>query len=74
MLREFIREEIAAATPPPAPAREWFSIVEAGDYLRVSESTVARLVSDGRLRSTTIDRRRIVKRTWLDEFAMARER
>jgi len=44
----------------------WMSIVEAADYLRVSPRTIQRMVANGRLQSTTLGRRRLVKRGELD--------
>jgi excisionase family DNA binding protein len=47
----------------------WMGIDEAADYLRVSSRTVERRVKAGRVRSTTIGRRRLLHRDDLDRLA-----
>lgn len=52
------------------PARSpWLSIPDAAAYLDVSESTVERCVAAGRLRSSTLGRRRLLHRDDLDRLA-----
>jgi excisionase family DNA binding protein len=51
----------------------WLSEAEAADHLRVSKRTVQRLVARGRVRSTTIGRRRLLHRDDLDALAAAGE-
>jgi excisionase family DNA binding protein len=58
-----LREESAAGTSP------WLSLGEAAAYLRVSERQVQRLVKGGRIRSSTIGRRRLLHRDDLDRAA-----
>jgi excisionase family DNA binding protein len=55
------------STDEPAPC--WFSPSEAADYLRVSGRTIEREIKRGRLRSTTIGRRRLIHRDDLDALA-----
>lgn len=50
-------------------AATWLTIAEAADYLRVSESTIARRLKEGRLASTYVGRRRLVRREHLDQSA-----
>lgn len=47
----------------------WLSVVEAAGYLRVSERQVQRLVARGRVRSSTVGRRRLLHRDDLDKAA-----
>jgi excisionase family DNA binding protein len=44
----------------------WLSIEEPAEYLRVSPSTIGRMLRNDRLRSTYIGRRRLVRREDLD--------
>ena len=44
----------------------WLSIEEAAAYLRVSPSTIGRMLKQDRVRSTYIGRRRLVRREDLD--------
>jgi excisionase family DNA binding protein len=46
----------------------WFGLADAAGYLGVSERTVARLLDRGRIRSTTLGRRRILHRDDLDQY------
>jgi excisionase family DNA binding protein len=54
--------------------KPWLSLEEAADYLRVSPRTLERRIEKGRLRSTSIGRRRLVHRDDLDELAKAATR
>jgi excisionase family DNA binding protein len=51
----------------------WLSEAEAADHLRVSKRTVQRMVARGRVRSTTIGRRRLLHRDDLDALAATGE-
>jgi excisionase family DNA binding protein len=59
------REKVAEADSP------WLGIDEAAAYLRISERTLARRIAGGRVRSTTIGRRRLLHREDLDALANA---
>jgi excisionase family DNA binding protein len=63
---ELVLEQLGAANGSASP---WLSLREAANYLRVSERQLQRLVSRGKLRSTTIGRRRLLHRDDLDEMA-----
>jgi excisionase family DNA binding protein len=52
----------------------WLSLDEAADYLRVSPRTLERQLARGRVRSTSIGRRRLLNRDDLDELAKAATR
>jgi excisionase family DNA binding protein len=52
-----------------APA--WLSVAEAADYLRLSRRQLERLLARGLLPSTTVGRRRLVRRDDLDGLAAA---
>jgi excisionase family DNA binding protein len=47
----------------------WLALDEAAAYLRVSERTLERRIAGGRVRSTTIGRRRLLHRDDLDALA-----
>ena len=49
----------------------WLALEEVADYLRISRRFLERLVSDGKIRTNTIGRRRIVHRDVLDEYIRA---
>lgn len=73
-VRAVVREELSQAeTVSAPPAQAWFTVEEAAAYLRVSKRTLERLVASGEVRSSTTERRRIIRCAWLDEFAAARE-
>jgi excisionase family DNA binding protein len=65
-------ERALADRGAPEPGSPWLSLAEAAERLRVSERTVARLVERGRLRTTTLGRRRLVHRDDLDSFLQHR--
>lgn len=71
-LREIVREEIAAVVVTQ-PQTVWMTVAEASEYLRVSQRTLERLLAAGEVRSTVVERRRIIRREWLDEYAAAGE-
>jgi excisionase family DNA binding protein len=54
-------------------ASPWLSLAEAAKYLSVSARTLQRLASRGRIRSTTLGRRRLFHRDELDRLAAAGE-
>ncbi|MBX6370112.1 MAG: helix-turn-helix domain-containing protein [Rhodospirillales bacterium] len=53
------------------PQRDWYSLAEAADYLRVSPRTVERLVATGQLPTSTVGRRRLAHRRDLAALAAA---
>ena len=59
-------EEQDAAMASNSP---WLALDEAAAYLRVSERTLERRIEKGRVRSTTIGRRRLLHRDDLDALA-----
>jgi excisionase family DNA binding protein len=63
-LRTLLQPEETAETDSP-----WLGLDEAAAYLRVSERTLARRIAGGRVRSTTIGRRRLLHREDLDALA-----
>jgi excisionase family DNA binding protein len=54
------------ASPGGSP---WLSVAEAARYLSVSERTIERAIERGRLRSSTLGRRRLLHRDDLDALA-----
>jgi excisionase family DNA binding protein len=52
----------------------WLSLEEAAEYLRVSPRTLERRIEKGRLRSSSIGRRRLLHRDDLDQLAQAATR
>jgi excisionase family DNA binding protein len=50
-------------------APPWLALDEAAAYMRVSERTLERRIKSGRVRSTTIGRRRLLHRDDLDALA-----
>ena len=65
------RVERALADRAADSGSPWLTLAEAAERLRVSERTVARLVDRGRLRTTTLGRRRLVHRTDVDALLNA---
>ncbi len=53
------------------PVSPWLSVRDAATYLQTSERTLARLIARGRVRSSTVGRRRLLHRDDLDAFARA---
>jgi excisionase family DNA binding protein len=49
----------------------WLSIAEGAVYLGISERQLQRALTKGKVTSTTIGRRRILHRDYLDRFARA---
>jgi excisionase family DNA binding protein len=69
-LRDELRGLLASesAREPDSP---WLSGREAAEHLRVSERTVQRMTARGRVRSSTVGRRRLYHRDELDALAKA---
>ena len=69
-LERLVDERVAAALDEKCDARSstsrWMTIREAADYLRISERQLHRLLTRGRVRTSTIGRRRLVHRDELD--------
>jgi len=57
----------ALASHEKGSESSWLSIPEAAEYLRVSQSTIARMLKQRRVRSTYVGRRRLVRRSDLDQ-------
>jgi excisionase family DNA binding protein len=74
---EHLRGELAALLigdlRPQAGDSPWLSTGEAAEHLRVSERTLQRMETRGRIRSTTIGRRRLYHRDDLDGLAATGE-
>jgi hypothetical protein len=52
----FPRKPSIAATPDSSPHdAEWFRIVEAAEFLDVSQNTIRRYIAAGRLRAYRVD-------------------
>lgn len=68
-----LRDELRAllATEPAEQPSPWLSASEAAEHLRVSERTLQRMARRGRVRSSTIGRRRLYHRDDLDLLARA---
>jgi excisionase family DNA binding protein len=75
-IEELVDERVAAALEPATDGSgsPWLDVDQAAEYLRVSTRTVERRVAGGRVRSTTIGRRRLFHRDDLDELAGAATR
>jgi excisionase family DNA binding protein len=68
---KLVRERVAAALAEHDVEHEAapvLTIAEAADYLRVSQRLVQRLIADGRLRSTRLGRRVLVRRVDVDAY------
>ena len=72
-LEELVDRRVAAALAGLENGSEpaWLTIEEAAARVRVSERTVERAIQKGRIRTSTIGRRRVIHRDDLD--AAARE-
>ncbi len=78
-LEQLVDERVEQALDEQVPAANghgspWLSVAEAAEYLRTSERTVQRLVKRGRVRSSTIGRRRLLHRDDLDRAATGEEK
>lgn len=66
LVDERVREALeAGANGDGSP---WLTLDEAADYLRVSPRTLERLLEAGRVRTSTVGRRRLVHRDELDAY------
>ena len=71
-LDDLIAEHVAELRPElNGYGSPWLSLADAAVYLCVSERTLERAIARGRLRSSTIGRRRILYRDDLDAYARA---
>ncbi|HXH35253.1 MAG TPA: helix-turn-helix domain-containing protein [Plantibacter sp.] len=68
-----LERRLADGAHPAQSGSPWLSIAEAAGYLGTSERTVQRLVKRGRVRSSTIGRRRLLHRDDLDNAATREE-
>jgi excisionase family DNA binding protein len=75
-----IEEHLAALRDGYAKAsRDWLTVQEAADELRVSRDTIERLIGSGKLRAaevatrmgTGLRHRYRIRREWLDEYLLA---
>lgn len=67
---ELVLEQLGKVNGAASP---WLTLTEAADYLRVSERQLQRLLASGKVRSTTIGRRRLVHRDELDVLTAREE-
>jgi excisionase family DNA binding protein len=65
---ELVLQEIGTTNGSGSP---WLSLRDAAEYVRLSERTLEREIARGRLRSSTVGRRRLLHRDELDRFARA---
>jgi excisionase family DNA binding protein len=75
-IEQFVAErvQVAVTADTVTSASPWLGLEEAAQYLRISSRTLERRVAKGRVRSSTIGRRRLLHREDLDEFARAATR
>lgn len=73
LVEERVREQLDS-TGTASTSSPWLALEEAASYLRVSPRTLERRIAKGRIRSTTIGRRRLLHRDDLDELAKAATR
>lgn len=66
---EIVLERLGAERPPTTGP--YVSVREAAEILRVSPRTVERMIARGRVRSTTLGRRRLLHRCDLDALVGA---
>ena len=71
-LERLVDERVAAALADRSAESEpvWLSLSEAGEYLRVSPRTIARMREQGRLRVSHVGRRVLVNRADLDSCSV----
>ena len=74
LVEQELDRRLAEQDDPARSGSPWLSIAEAADYLRVSERKLARLIESGRVRSSTIGRRRLLHRDDLDRAATGEEK
>ena len=73
-IEELVDERVASALAQHSDGTigtPWYRLEEAAQYMRISERTLERLVSDGKIRTHTVGRRRIAHRDVLDAYLMA---
>jgi excisionase family DNA binding protein len=72
-LDAFIAERVAAelGNVVGRDSSPWLSLRAAAEYVCVSQRSVERAVAEGRLRSSTIGRRRVIHRSDLNAFVKA---
>ena len=73
LVEERVRERLDSAGAGGSSS-PWLSLNEAADYLRVSPRTLERRIARGKVRSTSIGRRRLLHRDDLDALAEAATR
>ncbi len=72
-LVQLVDERVAAASASADGGSPWLSLDEAAAYLRLSQRTLERRIAKGRVRSTTVGRRRLLHRDDLDALAATGE-
>lgn len=70
-LDDLIAEHVAGLAPAETNGSPWLSLSDGADYLSVSGRTLERAIAKGRLRTSTVGRRRLVHRDDLDAYARA---
>ena len=71
-LDDLIAERVAELRPESnGHGSPWLSLADSAAYLSVSERTLERAIARGRLRTSTVGRRRLVHRDDLDAYARA---
>lgn len=65
-LEQLVEERVSVLRNVAGPV--WLSIAEAADYCSVSQRTIARWLSNKRLRSSTLGRRVLISRNDLDSL------
>ena len=74
LVDERVQERLDGIADRNGSASPWLSLDEAAGYLRVSERTLERRIARGKVRSTSIGRRRLLHRDDLDALAGAATR
>lgn len=73
-IEELVAERVSAELATGLPSEvgtPWLSIREAASYVALSERTLEREIARGRLRSSTVGRRRLLHREELDAYVRA---
>jgi excisionase family DNA binding protein len=69
-IEELVAERVGAVLAGVAPnGSPWLSLAQAADYLGISDRTIARDLARGRLRASSVGRRRLLHRDELDAYA-----
>lgn len=71
LVDERVAGALAALHGNGSATTPWLTIEEAAQYLRVSERTLERLLTRGKIRTSTIGRRRLLHRDELDAYMRA---